>query len=93
MNASKDPTPGERAPNLPPAPPPGGEAPRRPRRSLLARLLLWTLCAGAVLVIAGQFDAGKALAMVAEAFGGIPRSPRVLDPPYTTKKPALARTQ
>jgi zinc protease len=37
----------------------------------------------AVLVIAGQFDASKALAMVAETIGTIPRPARTLDATYT----------
>ena len=37
----------------------------------------------AVLVIAGQFDVSKALAMVAETVGAIPRPGRTLDAPYT----------
>src|ERR1019366_8570142 len=37
----------------------------------------------AVLVIAGQFDATKALVMVAETIGTIPRSTRTLDATYT----------
>jgi zinc protease len=39
----------------------------------------------AVLVIAGQFDASKALAMVADTIGAIPRPTRVLDAPYTVE--------
>lgn len=39
----------------------------------------------AVLVIAGQFDASKALAMVAETLGAIPRPARTLDAPYTVE--------
>ena len=39
----------------------------------------------AVLVIAGQFDASKALAMVAETIGAIPRPARTLDAPYTAE--------
>src|SRR5580693_4942169 len=37
----------------------------------------------AVLVIAGQFDASKALAIVADTVGAIPRPARTLDAPYT----------
>src|SRR3984893_16777743 len=37
----------------------------------------------AVLVIAGQFDVSKALAMVADTVGAIPRPARTLDAPYT----------
>src|SRR5579863_8226957 len=37
----------------------------------------------AVLVIAGQFDASKALAYVAQTCGSIPRPARKLDTPYT----------
>ena len=37
----------------------------------------------AVLVIAGQFDVSKALAMVADTVGAIPRPGRTLDAPYT----------
>jgi len=39
----------------------------------------------AVLVIAGQFDAAKALAMVADTIGAVPRASRVLDTPYTVE--------
>ncbi len=39
----------------------------------------------AVLVIAGQFDASKALATVAETCGAIPRPARKLDEPYTVE--------
>ena len=39
----------------------------------------------AVLVIAGQFDASKALAMVADTIGAIPRPARTLDTPYTVE--------
>src|SRR5713226_5511855 len=39
----------------------------------------------AVLVIAGQFDAAKALAMVADTVGAIPRPARTLDAPYTVE--------
>src|ERR1700674_634394 len=39
----------------------------------------------AVLVIAGQFDATKALAMVADTVGTIPRPTRTLDAPYTVE--------
>jgi len=39
----------------------------------------------AVLVIAGQFDASKALAMVAETVGAIPRPARRLDETYTVE--------
>ena len=39
----------------------------------------------AVLVIAGQFDASKALAMVADTLGAIPRPTRTLDAPYTVE--------
>jgi zinc protease len=39
----------------------------------------------AVLVIAGQFDATKALAMVADTVGAIPRPTRTLDAPYTVE--------
>ncbi len=39
----------------------------------------------AVLVVAGQFDATKALAMVAETIGAIPRPARVLEAPYTVE--------
>ena len=39
----------------------------------------------AVLVIAGQFDASKALAMVAETLGAIPRPTRTLDATYTVE--------
>jgi zinc protease len=39
----------------------------------------------AVLVIAGQFDAAKALAMVAETIGKIPRPGRTLEPTYTVE--------
>jgi zinc protease len=39
----------------------------------------------AVLVIAGQFDASKALAYVAETCGAIPRPTRKLDQPYTVE--------
>jgi hypothetical protein len=39
----------------------------------------------AVLVIAGQFDTTKALAMAAETVGAIPRPARVLDVPYTVE--------
>src|SRR5580658_10415068 len=39
----------------------------------------------AVLVIAGQFDATKALAMVADTLGTIPRPTRVLDATYTVE--------
>ena len=39
----------------------------------------------AVLVIAGQFDASKALAMVADTVGAIPRPTRKLDEPYTVE--------
>jgi zinc protease len=39
----------------------------------------------AVLVIAGQFDQGKALAYVAETCGAIPRPTRKLDQPYTVE--------
>ncbi len=37
------------------------------------------------LIIAGQFDESKALAMVAETFGAIPRPQRVLTQPYTVE--------
>jgi zinc protease len=37
----------------------------------------------AVLVIGGQFDASKALAMVADSLGAIPRATRTLDATYT----------
>ena len=39
----------------------------------------------AVLVIAGQFDASKALAMVSDTIGAIPRPARALDAPYTAE--------
>jgi zinc protease len=39
----------------------------------------------AVLVIAGQFDAARALAVVADTFGKIPKPARVLDEPYTVE--------
>ena len=39
----------------------------------------------AVLAIAGQFDDAKALALVAETFGKIPRPARKLDATYTTE--------
>ena len=39
----------------------------------------------AVLVVAGQFDAAKALAMVADTVGAIPRAARKLDAPYTVE--------
>ena len=39
----------------------------------------------AVLVIAGQFDASKALAMVSDTIGAIPRPARTLDTPYTVE--------
>jgi zinc protease len=39
----------------------------------------------AVLVIAGQFDASKALALVADTLGVIPRPARTLDTPYTAE--------
>ena len=39
----------------------------------------------AVLVIAGRFDEGKALAMVAETLGAIPRPARKLEEPYTVE--------
>lgn len=41
----------------------------------------------AVLVIAGQIDASKALAFVAETCGAIPRPTRKLDPTYTVEPP------
>ncbi len=41
----------------------------------------------AVLVIAGQFDAAKALAYVADTCGKIPRPARKLDEPYTVEPP------
>ncbi|HEV2619788.1 MAG TPA: insulinase family protein, partial [Acidobacteriaceae bacterium] len=37
------------------------------------------------LILAGQFDPGKALAMVAETLGSIPRPERVLSQPYTVE--------
>ena len=37
------------------------------------------------LIIAGQFDESKALAMVAETFGALPRPQRVLSQPYTAE--------
>jgi zinc protease len=37
------------------------------------------------LIIAGQFDESKALAMVAETIGSIPRPQRVLNQPYTSE--------
>ena len=39
----------------------------------------------AVLVIAGQFDSSKTLAMVADTVGTIPRPARKLEEPYTTE--------
>ena len=39
----------------------------------------------AVLVIAGQFDASKTLAFVADTLGAIPRPARTLDAPYTVE--------
>ena len=39
----------------------------------------------AVLVVAGQFDASKALAMVADTVGAIPRPTRTLEAPYTVE--------
>ena len=39
----------------------------------------------AVLVIAGQFDASRALAMVADTLGRLPKPSRVLDEPYTVE--------
>ncbi len=39
----------------------------------------------AVLIIAGQFDESKALALVAETFGVIPKPARVLSQPYTAE--------
>lgn len=39
----------------------------------------------ALLTVAGKFDAAKALAWVAELFGGIPRPQRTLDRPYTVE--------
>src|SRR6202166_4100324 len=41
----------------------------------------------AVLVIAGQFDASKALAQVADTVGAIPRPTRTLDATYTVEPP------
>jgi zinc protease len=39
----------------------------------------------ALLTVAGKFDAGKALAWIAELFGAIPRPERTLEPPYTVE--------
>ena len=39
----------------------------------------------AVLVLAGQFDTSKALAMVAATLGAIPKATRILDAPYTVE--------
>jgi zinc protease len=39
----------------------------------------------ALLTVAGKFDAGKALAWVAELFGRIPRPERTLEQPYTVE--------
>src|SRR5207237_10391925 len=39
----------------------------------------------AVLVIAGQFDVSKALAMVADTLGAIPKPARILEAPYTVE--------
>ena len=39
----------------------------------------------AVLVVAGQFDASTALAMVADTVGAIPKPARTLDAPYTVE--------
>src|SRR6202790_3038289 len=39
----------------------------------------------AVLVIAGQFDSSKALAIVADTIGAIPRPTRTLEEPYTVE--------
>src|SRR3984957_9996986 len=41
----------------------------------------------AVLVLAGRMDEAKALAMVADTVGRIPRPTRVLDQPYTVEPP------
>ena len=41
----------------------------------------------AVLVIAGQFDSSKTLAMVADTIGTIPRPTRKLEEPYTVEPP------
>jgi penicillin-binding protein 1A len=72
MDASKDPSPGDRASGTPAASPRGEAAPRPPRRSLLARLLLWTLCAGAVLVVAGSLAAFAAYRHFARGLPDIP---------------------
>src|SRR4029077_11736821 len=39
----------------------------------------------AVLLISGQFDESKALALVAQTVGAIPRPQRKLEPPYTVE--------
>jgi len=39
----------------------------------------------AILVVAGQFDATKALAMIADTIGAIPRPTRTLNAPYTVE--------
>src|ERR1035437_4329967 len=39
----------------------------------------------AVLVVAGQFDESKTLAIVSETIGALPRPQRVLTPPYTVE--------
>ncbi|HKY03651.1 MAG TPA: pitrilysin family protein, partial [Blastocatellia bacterium] len=41
----------------------------------------------AILLIAGKFDSNKALTMVADSFGKVPRPTRVLQPIYTTEPP------
>lgn len=41
----------------------------------------------AILLIAGKFDSNKALQMVANSFGKVPRPTRVLQPIYTTEPP------
>ena len=41
----------------------------------------------AVLVLAGQFDPGKALQLIERHFGAIPKPPRVLPPLYTVEPP------
>ena len=40
----------------------------------------------AVLIIAGQIDEAKSLAMVADTFGTIPKPQRVLTQPYTSSR-------